>query len=65
MRWFLSVNEQSLRIKKREGASRVSHDDAPPPNGPNLHEKERFEVRLAADRDRQERGARDSRGGME
>lgn len=35
---------------------------APPPNGQNLHEKERFEVRLAADRDRQERDSR--RGGF-
>lgn len=37
---------------------------APPPNGQNLHEKQRFEVRAAADRDRQGRGGRDSSGGM-
>ena len=38
---------------------------APPPNGQKLHEKERFEVRAAADRDRQGRGGRDSGGGLE
>lgn len=42
-----------------------THTYAPPPNGQNLHEKERFEVRLAADSYRQDRGGRDSRGGIE
>lgn len=47
-----------------KGTREVIYTYAPPPNGRNLHENERFEVRLAADRDRQERGGRDSRQAM-
>lgn len=48
-------------MKQRD--SRVT-SYAPPPNGQNLHEKVRFEVWLAADKDRQARGGQDIKGGM-
>lgn len=51
-RYLVNVNEQSSQMKKW---SQLVLTYAPPPNGQNLHEKERFELRLAADRDRQER----------
>lgn len=66
-RWYSWVSWWVLmsRFFKNKLAISETHVYAPPPNGQDIHEKERFEVRLTADRDRQARGGRDSRGGME
>lgn len=50
--------------KKKEKKSRVTRVRSTSSNGQNLCEKERFEVGLAADTDRQEQGGTDSRRGM-
>lgn len=63
---FFSDCKWTILMDREKGVSNSeTHTYAPPPNGQNLHEKERFEVRLAADSYRQDRGGRDSRGGIE